>query len=268
MHSNRYATVTCGGQSYPTRSLLSMSEMNELLRRMCGGSLYAYGESINQGYLSLRDGVRVGVCGKAAVENGRVIGVCEVTGLILRVPNAVTVSAKRILDALWEDPCRRGLLLYAPPGVGKTTLLRAAAREASSPPYNRRVVVVDTREELAFALRGEHLNLNVLVGYPRALGIEIAVRSLGAELILCDEIGNESDAQAILTAANCGVPLLATAHARTLEELLLRPSLAELHRARVFGAYVGLSRLAGCEYRYRFDRSEQVKGHWISCQGN
>ena len=258
LHSDRYATVTCRGQSYVTPILLTGNEMNELLRRMCGGSLYAYGESINQGFLALGDGIRVGVCGRAAVEKGQVIGVREITGLIIRIPHTVKVSAAPILEPLLRDPGKRGLLLYSPPGVGKTTLLRAAAREAASTPYHKRVVVVDTREELSDSLSGEHLNLDVLVGYPRALGIEIAVRSLGAELILCDEIGNDADADAILTAANCGVPLLATAHGADARELLLRPALSRLHRARVFGAYVGVSRL-GKEFRYRLERAEQIR---------
>ena len=50
------------------------------------------------------------------------------------------------------------------------------------------------------------LCLDVLVGYPRALGIEIATRSLNSELIVCDEIGEGKEAEAIVSAQNCGVP--------------------------------------------------------------
>jgi Na+-driven multidrug efflux pump len=68
------------------------------------------------------------------------------------------------------------------------------------------------------------------------------VLSWAAEVVLCDEIGSRSDAEAILAAANCGVPIVATAHARTVREILLRPPLRRLHDARVFSAYAGLSR--------------------------
>lgn len=144
------------------------------------------------------------------------------------------------------------MLIYAPPGIGKTTLLRTIAIEASSGVNALRTVVVDTREELGYTLDGERLMIDILIGYPRQVGIEIAVRSLGAQLIICDEIGGPQDARAILSASNCGVPLVASAHASSVEELLHRPSLKLLHSAEVFGCYVGIlrDRCGGFEYRF------------------
>ena len=100
LHALRAATVTYQKKNYPTGVLLRAEEMNRLLRDLCGGSLYAYSQSINQGYLTLPDGIRVGVCGTAAVEGDCVIGVSEVTGLILRIPHYAEVSALPILSRL------------------------------------------------------------------------------------------------------------------------------------------------------------------------
>ncbi|MBQ9131780.1 MAG: AAA family ATPase [Clostridia bacterium] len=253
LHRGRLCTVTCNGQSYATRVVLNQEEINGILRQMCGGSLYAYNQSICRGYLAMEGGIRVGVCGKAALEGDAVIGVSEITGLIVRIPHPVRVDSGAVMERICPPGGRiRSLLLYAIPGVGKTTLLRAIARELSSPAYGRRTVVVDTREELAYTLEDPQLQLDILAGYPRQLGIEIAVRSLCAQVILCDEIGDDTDAKAILSAANCGVPIIASAHADGLEELLARPAIRQLHDAHAFSCYTGLQRNGEGRFCYRF----------------
>ena len=258
LHTGRFATVTCNGKNYFTDMVLREDEVSTILKRMCKDSLYAYTQHINEGYLSLAGGIRVGVCGNARLENGRVIGVSDVSGLMIRIPHPPRLSAAPLVDLLKEGRGLGGLLIYAPPGIGKTTLLRALASEISHGCNGWRTVAVDTREELFPVLGGEAKLLDVLVGYPRAIGIEIAVRSMGAEIVICDEIGNAQDADAILMAANCGVPIVATAHAASAEELLRRPAFSRLHDAEVFYAYVGIERHAGEGFLYHTLKREEI----------
>lgn len=258
LRSEHACAVSAHGRIYHTEAILSASEMSEILKKMCEGSLYAYRESITRGYLSLPSGIRVGVCGSASIENGRVIGVNNVTSLNVRIPHTVDVCTEPILDRFFAQPLPRGILLYAPPGGGKTTVLRALATALASPPHDLCTVVVDTREEMRALPRLPHLNLDILSGYPKGIGIEIALRSLGAQVILCDEVGDAEDANAILAAAGCGVPLFATAHAANAEELLCRPTMKKLFDARVFGFYVGLVREKDDRYSYQFSSYEDL----------
>ena len=92
LHSGRLTTVTSCQHNYSVDIVLREDDLAEILKKMCADSLYAYSESICKGYITMEGGIRVGVCGTAAIENGRVIGVHHVTGLTVRIPHSVTVN--------------------------------------------------------------------------------------------------------------------------------------------------------------------------------
>ena len=241
------------------QTILSREEMETILLSLCDGSLYAHRESIAKGFLSLANGIRVGVVGRAVVEADQVIGVYEVTGLNVRFPRRLPPMGGVVAELLRRQEEGRGVLLYAPPGGGKTTVLRSVAAMMGSGSAPLRVCLVDTREELFFSLEEKRLCVDVLRGYPRAVGIEIATRTMNAQLIVCDEIGGTEEAEAIRAAQNSGVPLLASAHGSSVEGLLRREGLMLLHRSRVFGAYVGVERgRDGGEPRYQITSWEEA----------
>ena len=251
LRRGKCASVTVGGRNLRLDTVLDGKEMDELLIRLCEGSLYAHGETLREGYISLKGGIRVGICGRAAVVGGHVTGVCDVSAMAVRIPHPVPPVGRELEVLLRRMDLCRGVLLYAPPGVGKTTALRAVAVRMAGGEAPLRVAVVDTRGELCYGLGGRELLLDILSGYPRGLGITVAARTLSAQLIVCDEIGDLAEAREIVEAHNCGIPLLATAHASRVEELLARPGMRLLHEAGCFGAYVGLSRRSdGFDFAY------------------
>ncbi|MDD6259767.1 MAG: AAA family ATPase [Clostridiales bacterium] len=246
LHSGRRVTLTAAGEgrsvNFPTAAVLTQNEMDGVLSLICENSLYAFRDTLVQGYVTLDGGYRVGICGSAAVSDGRIVGIREVTTLSIRIPHAVPPIGEEICRMISELGFTRGVLIYSPPGVGKTTLIRAVAARLASGREARRVSVVDSRGELACGLSGAGLCIDILSGYPKAAGIGIAARTLGAEVIVCDEIGGREDAEAVMSAHNCGVPLIATTHAGSVAELMGRPGIRLLHGSGAFGAYVGLRR--------------------------
>jgi len=154
----------------------------------------------------------------------------EVVGLTCRVGRAVRGTVALIRDVVEQG---RSILILGRPGVGKTTLLREAARVLADE-LGKRVVVVDTSNEIAGDGDVPHPGIGrarrMQVARPAAqhqVMIE-AVENHMPEVIVIDEIGTELEAQAARTIAERGVQLVGTAHGRTLDNLLVNPTLADL----------------------------------------
>lgn len=193
---------------------LSDAEMREILSHVCQGSIYAFEESIREGFVSLPSGVRVGVAGRAAHRDGKILSLSHVRSLCFRIPHAVPFAANGILSLFRRK--RRGILAFGAPGAGKTTLLRELAREISRGENALRCAVIDTRGEF-FGFERECL-IDLLSGYPKALGAQIAVRTLSPELLIMDELGKE-DIEALLSLSSLGVPVVASVHGTSADEV-------------------------------------------------
>ncbi len=231
--------------------VLSSPVLQGVVARLCEESVHTYGGTINEGYITLADGVRIGVCGKARSEGGRVLAVREITSLSVRVPHAIFGAGDALLPVIYEKRRVHGALIYSPPGVGKTTIIRSLAARLGGEGVRRRVAVADSRGEIYMREMFAHSLCDFLDGYPKGAGLEIATRTLSPEVIICDEIG-DGEADAVLAAQNTGVPLIATAHGADFAELIMRPGLKKLYEAGVFRFFIGARRAAG-EEKFTFD---------------
>ncbi|HEX5807906.1 MAG TPA: AAA family ATPase, partial [Anaerolineales bacterium] len=160
----------------------------------------------------------------SAIRNRRT----AVVGLTLRVGRAIYGTVDIIQDIIESG---KSALILGRPGVGKTTLLREAARIVAE---NKRVVIVDTSNEIG----GDGDVPHPAVGKARRMQVrepmlqhEVmieAVENHNPEVIVIDEIGREAEAAAARTIAERGVQLIGTAHGQTLDNLLLNPTLSDL----------------------------------------
>ena len=218
-------------------STVSREGLERILFAVCDGSVYAYRECIAEGYVPFGEGIRVGVVGVARYDGGRMGGVSEVSSMIFRIPHAECAFGKEICE-IFDTGIGKGMLIYSPPGVGKTTALRTLAAHIGSGAQPKRVAVVDERGEFVHS-DYEGMSVDILTGYKRGEGISIATRTLAPEIIITDELSAD-EVSSVLGAVKCGVPLIATAHASGYMELREKRSLKRIFETGVFSLFVGI----------------------------
>lgn len=248
LRKNGQMSLTIRGQNIPCRSLPSDTELEEVFMRICKNSPYSYTDSMKDGFITTSEGIRVGICGRAVCENGVITAVSGISSICIRIPRRVPGAGDVAHNLLREMNYSKGLIVWSLPGVGKTTLLRELAVRLSSVADPLRVAVIDTRHEICAGLNSGMID--VLDGYPRSKGIEIAKRTLSPQIIICDEISTEDDATAILDAAGSGIPTVATAHSGSKAELLSQRHLIKIIESGYIGAYVGLLGQTFGGYKY------------------
>lgn len=225
----------------------SSAQLEDCYLRFCRYTVYAHEWELSRGYLSVPGGIRVGVAGRAIMEGERVRTVGDVTSLCVRIPREMAGCSARLQRLVTPSGYPESALLVGPPSAGKTTLLRDLAVGMAK---RFRVAVVDERGELSGL--NPLVGCDVLVGYPKAVGLHQAVRCLAPDVVLFDELGTTDEVNAVTACAHAGVAVIATLHGYDSADVVCRPLTEMLINHRVFSRWVFLAgrrtpgALAGC----------------------
>ncbi len=213
--------------------------MMEIFQNICNYSVYSFQNEINNGFVTMRGGHRVGLCGTAVVDNGKIVTVKDITTINIRIARECVGCSDRFFPKL--NP-KKGVLICGVPCSGKTTLLRDYARKLS---YLYKVCVIDERNELSSTHNGIFQNdmgmCDVYDGYIKEDAIIHAIRSMSPDIIICDEISTLSDIGTVIKSINSGVSFVATLHAKNKEEVLKKPEVQKLLKSGAFSQLVFLS---------------------------
>lgn len=251
---NSYIILISGEHHYSTDVFISRDDIDETVLSLCNGSIYAHSKTINEGYIAIGQGIRAGICGKALIENDMVTSVASISSINIRIPQKIEGASNYLIALLKSTNYNSSVLLYSPPGVGKTTILRDLVTKLSTKENPLCFSIIDAREEITPYL-DKPINADVYLSYPKGLAIEMATKVMTPEFIICDEIASENDAIAILKASNSGVKLIATTHASSFEELKSKEILKPLFTHNIFNYALGVERHKGAR-KYIFTLNE------------
>lgn len=248
--SSAFSVTPQGMRIPPEQSGVNVTKniLDSCFQSICSHSVHSWQAAIRQGFITIAGGCRVGLCGTAVIQDHQLDTIRNISGMNFRIASERIGCAETLFSRIQNDLRTGGILIAGAPASGKTTILRDIARILGD---CHRLCILDERGEIAAVQNGMPqfslgAQTDVFDGYPKAKGIEIAVRVMSPEYLICDEIGDETETTQLLQSLHTGVRIIASAHAGRIAELRQRPQIRRLLDAGVFRCAVMLGNGAQC----------------------
>ncbi len=223
--------LPAGERALVSQKSITRHDLEAIMEAATQGSTHAALSCIRNGFVTLRGGHRLGICGSVTSKGDDITSVRHVSSMCLRLAHAVHGVADGLPARVMGPYGPQSTLILSPPGLGKTTLLRDLVRQLSNGGSHGtafRVALVDERGEVAGCYQGQAeldvgTHTDVLDGCAKARGMVWLLRGMSPQILAVDEITAADDVEAMRNAVGCGAALMATAHAGGLGDLLSRP---------------------------------------------
>ena len=251
IRSKNKIIVICSKNEFVLNLIASPKIILDILLNVSKMSIYAIQTDLNNGFVVIRGGHRIGVCGEVVYENGRIKNIKNICSLNIRVARQIFGCADRVMPQIIINGIFQNTLIVSPPGCGKTTLLRDIIRQISNGIKTlgingKNVSLIDERGEIASCYEGAPtldigIRTDVMSNIDKSTGMSMVIRSMAPDIIATDEIGSAKDILAIKAAILSGVKVIFTMHGDSLKSVLENENVKELIDMNVFSKIILLS---------------------------
>ena len=223
--------IRYGLEEVVTDCIVEKQMLLQILKNVSSNSIYTIQDGLNQGFITVLGGHRIGITGEVVMLDGKIKNIKEICSMNIRVAREFIGSSKKIIKDILLLHEVNNVLIVSPPFCGKTTLLRDIVREISDRGYN--ISLIDERGEIACMSNGESVldigkRTDVISYVPKAYGINMAIRSMAPDVICTDELGSIEDIQAIKKASISGIKFVATMHGKNIKDVMQNKGIKEL----------------------------------------
>ncbi len=243
--------VRCSKNEYIIDFIATPKIILDILLNVSKNSIYAIQNDINNGFVVIKGGHRIGISGEVVYVDGKIKNIKNICSLNIRIARQVYGCADSILPSIIYMNKLINTLIVSPPGCGKTTLLRDIIRQVSNgiPSLNfsgKNVALIDERGEIASAYDGNPsldvgVRTDVMSNIEKSQGMKMMIRSMSPDVIATDEIGKKEDILAIKDAVLCGVNVIFTMHGDSVSSISKNSNIKELLDENIFSKIILLS---------------------------
>ncbi len=219
--------------------------IENFVRRASENSIYAFNDNIVNGFITLAKGIRVGLCGNIVTDGNRIVTVKDFQSLNIRIPHLIRNCSLPAFDYLVTDEIKNTLII-SPPGSGKTTFIRDFIYQLYAHNISKNILIADERNEICSVVNGEpNIDLggfcDIYTNCTKKFAFKNGIRSMCPDVIVTDEIDLEKDLDSIIEAINCGVNVIATIHAKDINQLKKKRNFDKILDEKFFSRFVVLS---------------------------
>lgn len=216
LYSKKRHYLTEGGTSKNEKKVIAEKcDIDYIIGKVTEHSVYAFNDCIKQGFLTTKNGIRIGLAGECVFENGKIKTIKEFSSLNIRIPHTIIGCSDIIFKYIYSGFNINNSLIVSPPGMGKTTILKDLALKLDET-NDFQILIIDERAEFS-EIYGN--NMDKIIYSDKQYAFSYGLRSLSPNVVITDELSGEEDWNFVKEAVNCGINVIASCHAKDIQEV-------------------------------------------------